>query len=80
MRPGVARGKGRPHGEFALRVAATASHAAAGGGPAGARSCSDSNSRRRTLEEVNRCTKQGIIINMFMLAMDYMNRKTRTIH
>ena len=67
----------------------------------------------RTLEEVNRCKKQGIIINTFMLAsdyglvnfvqkvtelcrgkayfttpytlgqyllMDYMNRKTRTIH
>jgi len=67
----------------------------------------------RTLEEVNRCKKQGILINTFMLAtdyglvnfvqkvteicrgkayfttpytlgqyllMDYMNRKTRTIH
>jgi Ca-activated chloride channel homolog len=67
----------------------------------------------RTLEEVNRCKKQGIIINTFMLAsdyglinfiqkvtelcrgkayfttphtlgqyllMDYMNRKTRTVH
>jgi Ca-activated chloride channel family protein len=67
----------------------------------------------RTLEEVNRCRKQGIIINTFMLAsdyglinfvqkvtelcrgkayfttphtlgqyllMDYMNRKTRTVH
>lgn len=67
----------------------------------------------RTLEEVNRCKKQGVIINTFMLAsdyglvnfvqkvteicrgkayfttpytlgqyllMDYMNRKTRTIH
>jgi Ca-activated chloride channel family protein len=67
----------------------------------------------RTLEEVNRCRKQGILINTFMLAsdyglvnfvqkvteicrgkayfttpftlgqyllMDYMNRKTRTIH
>ncbi len=67
----------------------------------------------RTLEEVNRCKKQGIVINTFMLAsdyglvnfvqkvtelcrgkayfttphtlgqyllMDYMNRKTRTVH
>jgi Ca-activated chloride channel family protein len=67
----------------------------------------------RTLEEVNRCAKQGILINTFMLAsdydlinfvqkvteicrgkayfttphslgqyllMDYMNRKTRTVH
>ena len=67
----------------------------------------------RTLEEVNRCKKQGVIINTFMLAsdyglvnfvqkvtelcrgkayfttphtlgqyllMDYMNRKTRTVH
>jgi Ca-activated chloride channel family protein len=67
----------------------------------------------RTLEEVGRCKKQGILINTFMLAsdfglvnfvqkvtelcrgkayfttpynlgqyllMDYMNRKTRTIH
>ncbi len=67
----------------------------------------------RTLEEVNRCKKQGILINTFMLAsdyglvnfvqkvtelcrgkayfttpftlgqyllMDYMNRKTRSIH
>ncbi|MDQ1473413.1 MAG: Ca-activated chloride channel [Bryobacterales bacterium] len=67
----------------------------------------------RTLEEVNRCSKQGILINTFMLAsdydlinfvqkvteicrgkayfttphslgqyllMDYMNRKTRTVH
>ena len=67
----------------------------------------------KTLEEVNRCKKQGILINTFMLAsdyglvnfiqkvtemcrgkayfatprnlgqyllMDYMNRKTRTIH
>ena len=67
----------------------------------------------RTLEEVNRCKKQGILINTFMLAqdyhliqfvqqvtqmcrgkayftspdtlgkyllMDYMNRKTKTIH
>ncbi len=67
----------------------------------------------RTLEEVNRCRKQGIVINTFMLAsdyglinfiqkvtelcrgkayfttphtlgqyllMDYMNRKTRTVH
>ena len=67
----------------------------------------------KTLEEVNRCKRQGILINTFMLAsdyglvqfvqkvteicrgkayfttpytlgqyllMDYMNRKTRTIH
>ena len=67
----------------------------------------------KTFEEVNRCKKQGILINTFMLAqdyqliafvqkvtemcrgkayfttpynlgqyllMDYMNRKTRTIH
>jgi Ca-activated chloride channel family protein len=39
----------------------------------------------KTLEEVNRCNKQGILINTFMPASDYglvnfVNRKTRTIH